>query len=122
MMFTTKRGAEMSIAGIVSFANLCTANNTIALMMAGPIAKEIAQKFNIPPTRSASLLDTCSCVVQGVLPYGAQLLMAAALAGNSPWGIMKYLYYPYLLAVGILLSIVFRLPRKHTVAGTNAAS
>ena len=68
---TTKRGAELSIAGVVSFANLCTANNTIALIMAGPIAKEIAAKFNISPNRSASLLDICSCVVQGIIPYGA---------------------------------------------------
>lgn len=110
---TTKRGAELSIAGIVSFANLCTANNTIALIMAGPIAKEIAQKFNIAPNRSASLLDIFSCVVQGIIPYGAQLLMAANLAGISPVQIMKYLYYPYLLGVGALLAIAFRYPRKH---------
>lgn len=110
---TTKRGAEMSIAGIVSFANLCTANNTIALIMAGPIAKEIATKFNIAPNRSASLLDIFSCVVQGIIPYGAQLLMAANLAGISPVGIMKYLYYPYLLGAGALLAIALRYPRKH---------
>lgn len=110
---STKRGAELAIAGIVSFANLCTANNTIALIMAGPIAKEIAGKFNIAPNRSASLLDICSCVVQGIIPYGAQLLMAANLAGISPVGIMQYLYYPYLLGVGVLLAIWLRYPRKH---------
>ena len=109
----TKRGAEIAIAGIVGFANLCTANNTIALIMAGPIAKEIASKFNIAPNRAASLLDISSCVVQGIIPYGAQLLMAANLAGISPVGIMKYLYYPYLLAVGVLLAILLRYPRKH---------
>ena len=110
---TTKRGAELSIAGIVSFANLCTANNTIALIMAGPIAKEIAAKFKVAPNRAASLLDIFSCVVQGIIPYGAQLLMAANLAGISPLAIMKYLYYPYLLAVGAMLAIALRYPRKH---------
>ncbi len=110
---TSKRGAELAIAGIVSFANLCTANNTIALIMAGPIAKEIATKFNISPNRSASLLDIFSCVVQGIIPYGAQLLMAANLADVSPVQIMKYLYYPYLLGVGALLAIMLRYPKKH---------
>ena len=110
---TSKRGAEAAIAGIVSFANVCTANNTIALIMAGPIAKEIATKFNIAPNRAASLLDISSCVVQGIIPYGAQLLMAANLAGISPVGIMKYLYYPYLLALGVVFAIVCRYPKKH---------
>ena len=110
----TKRGAQFSIAAIVSFANLCTANNTIALIMAGPIAKTIAQKFNISPSRAASLLDTSSCVIQGIIPYGAQLLMAASLAQCSPIEIMKYLYYPYLLGVGVLFAIIFNYPRKHT--------
>lgn len=118
---TTKRGAETAIAGIVSFANLCTANNTIALIMAGPIAKEIAAKFNIVPNRCASLLDICSCVVQGIIPYGAQLLMAANLASIPPVGIMKYLYYPYLLALGVLLAILLRYPRKHA-EGTQTAA
>lgn len=113
---STKRGAEFAIAGIVSFANLCTANNTIALIMAGPIAKEIATRFNIAPNRAASLLDTCSCVIQGIIPYGAQLLMAANLASISPVGIMKYLYYPYLLGIGILLAIWLRFPRKYAQA------
>ena len=109
----SRRGAELSIAGIVSFANLCTANNTIALIMAGPIAKEIAQRFGIAPNRAASLLDIFSCFVQGIIPYGAQLLMAASLSGISPVNIMKYLYYPYLLGIGALLVILFGLPRKY---------
>ena len=109
----SRKGAELSIAGVVSFANLCTANNTIALIMAGPIAKEIAQRFHIAPNRSASLLDIFSCFVQGIIPYGAQLLMAASLSGVSPVGIMKYLYYPYLLGVGALLAIWLGFPRKH---------
>ncbi len=111
----SRKGAELSIAGVVSFANLCTANNTIALIMAGPIAKEIAQRFHIAPNRSASLLDIFSCFVQGIIPYGAQLLMAASLSGVSPVHIMKYLYYPYLLGVGALLAIWLGFPRKYAM-------
>jgi len=106
------RGAELSIAGLVSFANLCTANNTIALIMAGPIAKEIASRFKIPANRSASILDIFSCFVQGAIPYGAQLLMAAGLVKLSPIAIMQYLYYPYLLGVGALFAIWFGYPKK----------
>ena len=106
------RGAELSIAGLVSLANLCTANNTIALIMAGPIAKEIATRFKIPANRSASLLDIFSCFVQGIIPYGAQLLMAAGLATLSPLAIMKYLYYPYLLGLGALCAIWLGYPSR----------
>ena len=111
---SSKRSAELSIAGIVSFANLCTANNTIALIMSGSIAKEISQKFHISPRRAASLLDIFSCVVQGIIPYGAQLLMAANLSGVSPVEIMKSLYYPYLLGIGALSAIFLQLPHKYT--------
>ena len=107
------KGAEGSIAALISFANLCTANNTIALIMAGPIAKDIADRFKIDPRRSASLLDIFSCFVQGIIPYGAQLLMAAGLGHVSPIEIMQYLYYPYLLGVGALLAITFNYPRKY---------
>lgn len=110
---SSRKGAELSIAGIVGFANLCTANNTIALIMAGPIAKEIAQKFKVAPNRAASLLDIFSCFVQGIIPYGAQLLMAASLAGVSPLQIMQHLYYPYLLGIGALLAIWLEYPRKY---------
>ncbi len=112
----SSRGAELSIAALVSFANVCTANNTIALIMAGPIAKDIAEKFKIDPRRSASLLDIFSCFVQGIIPYGAQLLMAAGLGGVSPIEIMQYLYYPYLLGAGALLAIAFNYPRRFTQA------
>lgn len=108
------KGAELSIAGLVSFANLCTANNTIALIMAGPIAKDISDKFHLDPRRSASLLDIFSCFVQGIIPYGAQLLMAAGLANISPIGIMQYLYYPYLLGIGTLLAILTGYPSKYS--------
>ncbi|MDR1160905.1 MAG: Na+/H+ antiporter NhaC family protein [Tannerellaceae bacterium] len=107
------KGAEMSIAGLVSFADLCTANNTIALIMSGPIAKDIAGKFQVDPRRSAGILDIFSCVVQGIIPYGAQLLMAAGLSNTSPIEIMQYLYYPYLLGIGTLLAIAFNYPRKY---------
>ena len=110
----SSKGAETSIAALVSFANLCTANNTIALIMAGPIAKDIADRFKIDPRRSASLLDIFSCFVQGIIPYGAQLLMAAGLGHVSPIEIMQYLYYPYLLGAGALLAIAFNYPRKYT--------
>ncbi len=110
----SKKGAELSIAALVSFADLCTANNTIALIMSGPIAKDIANRFGVDPRKSASLLDTFSCFVQGIIPYGAQLLMAASLASITPQAIMQYLYYPYLMGVAALLAIFFRHPRKYS--------
>ena len=106
------RGAEASISALVCFANLCTANNTIALIMSGPIAKDIAERFHVDPRRSASLLDIFSCFVQGIIPYGAQVLMASGLGHVSPIAIMEYLYYPYLLGVGAALAIAFRYPRQ----------
>lgn len=108
------KGAETSIAALVGFANLCTANNTIALIMAGPIAKDIAERFKVDPRRSASLLDIFSCFVQGIIPYGAQLLMASGLGHISPIEIMQYLYYPYLLGAGAVLAILFNYPRKYS--------
>ena len=110
----SKKGAELSIAALVSFADLCTANKTIALIMSGPIAKDIANRFGVDPRKSASLLDTFSCFVQGIIPYGAQLLMAAGLASITPLAIMQYLYYPYLMGVAALLAIFFRYPRKYS--------
>ncbi len=107
-----QRGAEFSISGLVCLANICTANNTIALIMAGPIAKDIATKFNVDPRRSASLLDTFSCFVQGIIPYGAQVLMAAGLSGLSPLVIIPKLYYPVLMGFGAVLAILFRYPKS----------
>lgn len=112
----SRRGAESSIAALVGFANLCTANNTIALIMAGPIAKDIAGRFGIDPRRSASILDIFSCFVQGIIPYGAQLLMASGLGGVSPIEIMGYLYYPYLLGGAGMLAILFNYPRRYGVS------
>jgi len=110
----SKKGAELSIAALVCFANLCTANNTIALIMSGPIAKDIATRFGIDPRKSASLLDTFSCFIQGIIPYGAQLLMAAGLASITPLAIMQHLYYPYLTGIAALFAIFFRYPRKYS--------
>lgn len=110
----SKRGAEFSIAALVSFANVCTANNTIAIISIGGIAKDIAAQFGIDPRKSASLLDTFSCLIQGFLPYGAQLLLASQLAGTTPLSIAQYLYYPLLVGVCAILAIIFRLPRKYS--------
>ena len=102
-----KRGAEAAIAGIVSLANLCTANNTVAIITTGGIAHDISQRFGVSPKKTASLLDTFSCLVQGLLPYGAQLLMASGLAAISPAAIIPYLYYPFLMGLCAVVSIVF---------------
>ncbi len=101
----SRAGAELSICGLVAFANLCTANNTVAILSVGSISRTIAERFDIDPRRSASLLDTTSCCVQGILPYGAQLLMASGLAGISALRIMPYLFYPMLLGITVLGSI-----------------
>lgn len=103
-----QRGAEIGIAGLALVVDACTANNTVAIVMAGPIAKEISDENGIDPKRSASLLDIFSSVGQGMIPYGAQLLTAATLASLSPVEIMPYLYYPVLMAVSALAFILFR--------------
>lgn len=108
-----KRGAELCIALLVSISNLCTANNTIAILTSGRLARDIAGKYGVDPRRSASILDTFSCFVQGVIPYGAQLLMAAGLCGISPLSIMGYLYYPFLMGATALSAICFRWPRRY---------
>lgn len=110
----SKRAAELGIAALVSFANVCTANNTIAIITVGPLASNIAEQFRIDKRKSASLLDIFSCVVQGLIPYGAQMLFAAELAGLSPINIMEYLYYPMVLGGVALLSILFRYPRRYS--------
>ena len=102
----TKRGAELSICMLVGVVNTFTANNTVAILSIGDIAKNISKRFDIDPRRSASLLDTTSCAVQGLLPYGAQLLMASSLAGITAISIIPYLYYPMLLGAIVLLTIV----------------
>lgn len=108
-----KRGAELSIAALVSLVNCCTANNTIAIITAGPLAKDITERFGLDPRKSASILDTFSCLVQGIIPYGAQMLMASGLAGVSAVSIVCHLYYPFALGAFALLSILLRFPRKY---------
>ena len=102
------RGGELGISILVFLVDCCTANNTVAIVMAGPIAKEISDEFHISPKRSASLLDIFASVGQGVIPYGAQLLTAAGMAAISPVEIMPYLYYPILMGVSAVLFILFR--------------
>lgn len=109
----SRKGAEMSIAMLVGTVDLCTANNTVAILTVGGLAKRISERYGIDPRRTASLLDTASCCVQGIIPYGAQILMAAGLAAVAPMGILKYLYYPYCLMVMMILAIIFRFPRRY---------
>lgn len=110
----SKRGAELCIAALVGIANFCTANNTIAIITVGPLANDIASRFRVDKRKSASILDTFSCVVQGLIPYGAQLLIAAKLASLSPLSIIGYLYYPITLGVIALLSILLRYPKRYS--------
>lgn len=101
-----KRGAQFSIAALVSLVNLCTANNTVAIISVGSIARKISSGFGISPRRTASVLDTCSCIVQCLIPYGAQTLLATGLAHISPAAPWPYLYYPWMLAIAVSLAII----------------
>lgn len=105
------RGAQCAIALLVSIVNLCTANNTVAIITVGSLSKDISRRYGIDPRKSASLLDSCSCIVQSIIPYGAQTLLATSLAGISPVAPWPYLYYPWMLAAMVALSIIFRFPR-----------
>ncbi len=108
----SRRAAEFVIAVLTALTNFCTANNTIAILTVGPIARDLSTKYAIPARKSASLMDTASCVVQGYLPYGAQLLMAAGLATISPVEIIPHLYYPFLIGCMVIVSIIFKFPRR----------
>ena len=110
----SKRGAELSIAALVSFVDVCTANNTVAILTVGGIAKQVGDRYGVDNRKAASILDTFSCVVQGIIPYGAQLLMAAGLAQLNPVSILPYLYYPLAVGVVALLSILFRYPKRYS--------
>jgi Na+/H+ antiporter NhaC len=111
---STKRGAELAVAGLVSFVNFCTANNTVAILTVGGIAKQIGDRFGVDNRKCASILDTFSCTIQGIIPYGAQLLMAAGLAQLNPVSILPYLYYPLIIGIAALLSIIFRYPKRYS--------
>ena len=112
----TQRGAELSICMLVGVVNTLTANNTVAILSVGDIAKQISTRFGIDPRRSASLLDTTSCTVQGLLPYGAQLLMASSLAGISALSIIPYLYYPMFIGLIVLLTILIHFKKRDGAA------
>ena len=114
-----RRGAEACIAALVCMANVCTANNTVAIITVGSIARDIAQRFGVDPRKSASLLDTFSCFTQGLLPYGAQVLMAAGLASLSPLAIVGRLYYPMIMGGCAVLAIVFNVPRLNKTKSQN---
>ena len=107
-----RRGAELSIGLLTALANLCTANNTIAIITVGGIVNDISEKFDIPKRRAASLMDIFSCFVQGIIPYGAQLLMAAGLTGLATTQIIPYLYYPFAVGICVILSIFISFRRK----------
>lgn len=110
----SKRGAELSIAALVSFVDICTANNTVAILTVGGIAKQIGDRYGVDNKKCASILDTFSCAIQGIIPYGAQMLIAAGLASLNPISILPYLYYPFALGIVALLSILFRYPKRYS--------
>ena len=110
----SKRGAELSIGSLVSLVDLCTANNTVAILTVGDIAKQIGDRYGVDNKKCASILDTFSCFTQGLIPYGAQLLIAAGLAAINPVSMLPYLYYAYALGVAALLSIIFRYPKRYS--------
>ena len=111
---SNKRGAELSIAALVSMVNVCTANNTVAILTVGNIAKKIGDKFGVDNRKAASILDTFSCTVQSLIPYGVQMLLAAGLANLSPMDILPYLYYPLAIGIAALFSILFRYPKRYS--------
>ncbi len=111
---SSKRGAELSIAALVSLVNACTANNTVAILTVGHISKNIGDRFGLDNRKCASILDTFSCCMQGLLPYGAQVLMAAGLAQLNPIQIIPYLYYPMTLGIVALCAILLRYPKKYS--------
>ncbi|MDW3864637.1 Na+/H+ antiporter NhaC family protein [Staphylococcus saprophyticus] len=107
----SKRGAELGIAGLVSVADISTANNTISILMAGPLAKDISDEYGVDPRKSASILDMFASCFQGLLPYSPQLIAAAGVASISPFELVPYAIYPMILGICGLIAIAFRLPR-----------
>ena len=109
-----KRGAELSIGTLVALVDVCTANNTVAIITVGGIAKQIGDRYGVDNKKAASILDTFSCFIQGLIPYGAQLLMAGGLAALNPVSIIPYLYYPFAIGIAATLSILLRYPRRYS--------
>ena len=110
----SKRGAELSIATLVSLVDVCTANNTVAILTIGGIAKQIGDRYGVDNKKCASILDTFSCTIQGIIPYGAQLLIAAGLASINPVSIIPWLYYPFILGITAICAILLRYPRRYS--------
>ncbi len=109
-----KRGAQFSVAALVSLVDVCTANNTVAILTVGNIAKQIGEKYGVDPRKTASILDTFSCAVQGIIPYGVQMLLAAGLAHVEPVDIVPFLYYPFALGIAASFSIWLRYPKRYS--------
>ena len=109
-----RRGAELAIAALVTLTNVCTANNTVAIITVGGIAKQIGDRYGVDNRKCASILDTFSCFTQGIIPYGAQMLIAAGLAELNPIEILPYLYYPLVLGLMALSAIIFRFPKRYS--------
>ncbi len=109
---SSKRGAELTIAFLVSLVDICTANNTVSILTVGGISKQICDRFGVDSRKAASILDTFSCCMQGIIPYGAQLLMAGGLAHLNPINIVPYLYYPFTIGICGLLAILLRYPKR----------
>lgn len=110
----SKRSCELTIAMLVSLVNICTANNTVAILTVGSISKRIGDSYGVDNRKSASILDSFSCCIQSILPYGAQILMATGLAAVSPIEILKYLYYPFVLFSVSVIAILIRYPKKYS--------
>ena len=109
-----KRGAELCIGALVGLVDICTANNTVTIITVGGIAKQIGDRYGVDNKKAASILDTCSCFVQGLIPYGAQLLIAAGLASINPVSIIPWLFYPFAIGIAALLAILLRYPRRYS--------
>lgn len=110
----SKRSCELTISMLVSLVNICTANNTVAILTVGSISKRIGDSYGVDNRKSASILDSFSCCIQSILPYGAQILMATGLAAVSPIEILKYLYYPFVLFSVSVIAILIRYPKKYS--------
>jgi Na+/H+ antiporter NhaC len=110
----SEKGAEFGIGILVSLVDLCTANNTVSIIIVGSLTKNLSEKYGVDRRKAASLLDTFACFIQGCIPYGAQLLVASSLAVISPFSIMQYLYYPYLLGVASVVAILLGIPKFKT--------
>ena len=109
-----KKGGELGMGLLVGAMDIATANNTVAIVMANPIAKEMSEEYGITSKNAASILDTFSCIFQGIIPYGAQMLMAGGLAGISMISIIQHLYYPFVMGICAFAAILLRFPRKYS--------